>query len=191
MVIRSFLAFELPADIKRIVLKVYDEMRRFPLDIRWVKVDNIHLTLIFMGNIRADHVQGIGEAAEKVCQRFGPFNVFLKNAGIFGSKRSPRVFWLGLDGDIARMAHFRDSLHKHLKAFGIKEEDRRFSPHLTLGRFRKGTRLQAGLDELLSRFQDLMSPTCAFTELILFKSDLKPGGAVYTRLNAWPLVGER
>ena len=89
------------------------------------------------------------------------------------------------------MAHFRDSLHKHLKAFGIKEEDRRFSPHLTLGRFRKGIRLQAGLDELLSRFQDLMSPTCAFTELILFKSDLKPGGAVYTRLNAWPLVGER
>ena len=189
MGIRSFLAFELPTDIKHIVFQVYDEMKRFPLDIRWVKVNNIHLTMIFMGNILAEHLQGIGEAAERVCNRYGPFNVFLNGAGVFGSKRNPRVLWLDLDGDVARMAHFKDSLHEHLKTFGINEEKRRFNPHLTLGRFRKGVRSGAGLDELLSKYEALTSPTCAFQELILFKSDLKPGGAVYTRLNAWPLLG--
>jgi 2'-5' RNA ligase len=191
MVIRSFLAFELPVDIKRMVSQVCDEMRRSGLDIRWVKPDRIHLTMVFMGNILQDQVEEISKAAETVCQKYGGFNVFSKAAGVFGGKRYPRVLWIGLGGDVERMASFRDDLQVGLRPFGIEVEKRPFRPHLTLGRFRKGVTAGARLDELLSRYQDLTSPTCAFEELVLFKSELKPEGAVHTKLNAWPLAGER
>ena len=187
MEIRSFLAFELPEEIKAILSRVFDEMRGYPLDIRWVKIDNIHLTVIFLGNISTEHSVDIGTIARDVCYDFEPFSISLKGTGIFGSKRNPRVLWIGLEGDIKRMSNFKDALLKSLKPFGIKEEKRKFNPHLTLGRFRKGAKSSVNLDELLQKHKDLTSPVCSLCDLVLFKSDLKPGGAIYTKLHAWPL----
>jgi 2'-5' RNA ligase len=191
MEIRSFLAFELPREIKRIVSDVSLEMKRFPLDVRWTKVENIHLTIVFLGNIHTDQLGPMGEAVKRVCQSYEPFNISLNGAGAFGNRRNPRVLWVGLKGDLERMSPFRDVLQEHLGPFGIKEEKRRFKPHLTLGRFRKGGARGASLNDLLSPYQDLTSPVCAIEELALFKSDLKPGGPIYTKLNTWPLNGTR
>ena len=112
-----------------------------------------------------------------------PFQVFLKAVGVFSSRRNPRVIWIGLGGDLESMSDFRDDLQRALEPFGIKAENRPFRPHLTLGRFRKGARSHAELDSLLSKHQGLISPAFTLTELTLFKSELKPGGAVYTKLN--------
>jgi len=189
MVIRSFLAFELPQEIKRIIFHVSEEARRFPLDVRWVKTSNIHLTIVFMGNVLLEHLEGIKDEVSKACKRYEPFNISLKGLGVFSNRRNPRVLWAGLEGDIERMSYFRNALEKGLKSFGVKEEKRRFNPHLTLGRFRKGSGPGEHLDDLLSRYQDLASPLCTLEELFLFRSDLNPKGAVYTKLNAWPLLG--
>ncbi len=187
MEIRSFLAFELPEEIKKIVSRVSGEMKKSPLDMRWVKVDNIHLTVIFIGGISTDLLDDLGKKVSKVCQKHGPFNIRLRGAGVFSNRRNPRVLWLGLDGNIDKMGWFRNSLQKRLEPFGIKKEKRRFNPHLTLGRFRKGSKSGIHLDDLLLNYEDLNSRVCTLGELILFKSDLKPGGAVYTRLNSWTL----
>ncbi len=189
MEIRSFLAFELPQEIKRVLFHVSEEVRNFPLDVRWVKPSNIHLTIVFMGNIILEHLEGISEAVEKPCMRYGPFNISLKGLGVFSNRRNPRVLWIGLEGDTERMNYFRDALQKSLKSFREGAGERRFSPHLTLGRFRKGSRPSEHLDDLLSRYQDLASSVCTLEELILFKSDLNPKGAAYTKLNSWPLLG--
>ncbi len=189
MVTRSFLAFELPVDIKNTISQLSQEMKRLPLDVRWVAADRIHLTVVFMGNVPVDQLEGIGAVAERVCQRYGAFNIFLRGVGFFGSRWNPRVLWVGLDGDVERISYFRDALQKHLRPFGIKVEKRQFRPHLTLGRFRRGIRRDVRLDELLSKYQGVTSPKRAFGELVLFKSDLRPDGAVYTRLNSWALVG--
>ena len=187
MEIRSFLAFELPEDIKAIVSRVSAEMKGSPLDIRWVKIDNIHLTVIFLGKISTEHAVDIGTIAGDVCNDFEPFSISLKGTGIFSSKRNPRVLWIGLDSDMKRMSHFKDTLQKNLKPFGIKAGKRKFNPHLALGRFRKGAKSSVNLDALLQKHKDLTSPVCSLRELALFKSDLKPGGAIYTKLNTWPL----
>ena len=189
MEIRSFLAFELPTEIKRIVSAVSEDSRRVPLNIRWVNVANIHLTVVFMGMVPEEQVGPIGETVENICRAYGPFNVVTKKVGFFGSRRHPKVLWLGLGGDMDGMSDFRDDLQKNLTSFGIKEEKRPFRPHLTLGRFRKGARTGAHLDDLLSKYHDLSSSACILKELVLFKSDLRPGGAVYTKLGAWPLKG--
>jgi 2'-5' RNA ligase len=190
MEIRSFLAFELPEEIKSIVSRVSGEMKKSPLDVRWVNVDNIHLTVIFIGNISEDRLADMDRVVRDVCHNYGPFDISLNGAGVFSSRRNPRVLWIGLAGDIERMSHFRNTLQKNLKPFGIKAENRRFNPHLTLGRFRKGAKSGIHLDEILLRYRTLDSPVRSIGKLVLFKSDLKPGGAVYTKLNAWPLTGQ-
>jgi len=189
MEIRSFLAFELPEEIKGIISAVSGELKKSSLNIRWVKVSNIHLTVIFMGTISSLVLEQMTRPISEVCLDYGPFNIAIKGMGVFSSRRNPRVLWIGLDGDMERLAHFRDTLQNSLSPFGIKEEKRPYNPHLTLGRFRKGQRPDAHLDELLMEYDHLTSQVCPLRELILFKSDLKPDGAIYTKLNTWPLTG--
>ncbi|MBW1783787.1 MAG: RNA 2',3'-cyclic phosphodiesterase [Deltaproteobacteria bacterium] len=189
MEIRSFLAFELPAEIQRILSAVFEEARTLLSNVRWVRVANIHLTMVFMGNVPEAQLGPIGEAAGGVCREYAPFHIQLKGLGLFGSRRNPRVLWVGLGGDRDRMSCFRGDLQKALKPFGIKEEKRPFRPHLTLGRFRKGVKSGAHLGDLLAKYEDLNSPQTLLNELVLFRSDLNPGGAVYTKQRTWPLTG--
>ena len=189
MEIRSFLAFELPPDIKRVISEVSRAGKELPLGLAWVKSGNNHLTMVFMGNVPEDKIQPIGETVKKVCARFDPFDVSPGGLGFFGNRRHPRVLWMGLNGDVRRMGRFRDAIQKSLKPFGIKTERRTFRPHLTLGRFKKGARPWPHLDHMISEYADLKSQTCSLRELVLFKSDLTSGGAVYTKLDAWALRG--
>jgi 2'-5' RNA ligase len=189
MAIRCFLAFELPLDIKRMVKDISEDVRRSRLDLKWVKVDNIHLTVVFMGNIRIEDVQAIGEEAGDVCVGFEPFDIALKGLGVFPNMRRPRVLWLGLEMETERVSAFRDSLQERLLDFGVNEEKRAFTPHLTLGRFRKPERHDTLLGDIISRYADIKGPVGRLEELVMFKSELRPGGAEYTRLKTCPLKG--
>lgn len=189
MEIRSFLAFERPPEIRTILDRVSGELRKSRLDVRWVKPENIHLTIVFLGNIRSEDVKAIESPLQKLCLTTGPFQISLKGTGCFPNSRKPRVLWIGLEGDLERMGGFRDSLQEVLKSFGVPKEDRAFRPHLTLGRFRSLERADRELEEILTRYQDLSGPVCLLNELILFKSELRPGGSFYTRLASWPLTG--
>jgi len=191
MEIRSFLAFELPVQIKKTVVRVSGEFRHSGLDARFVKAENIHLTVVFLGHVKTEEIEGIEEEVRNICTGYGSFDIALKGVGCFPNRRRPRVLWLGLDGDIERMSHFRDDLQIALKAFGTKEEKRPFRPHLTLGRFRSTRKIGSRLEEILFNYAALESPVESLNELYLFKSDLKPGGAVYTKLESWPLSGEK
>jgi 2'-5' RNA ligase len=189
MEIRSFLAFELPEDIKTIVTRVSGEIRKSSLDVRWVRPESIHLTLVFMGGVRSEQIPSMGESLGAVCANHGSFSISLKPMGCFPNSRNPRVIWLGLDGDLERMSRFRGDLQAALSPFGIKEEERAFRPHLTLGRFKQPAKRPTELEQMLAKHRDLSSPACTLDELVLFRSDLKPGGAVYTKLLSWRLSG--
>jgi len=189
MAIRSFLAFELPSEIRETLSAVSEDGRAASLNIRWVGVAHIHLTVVFMGNVEEARIGDIREVAGGVCDQYAPFHIHVNGIGRFGSRRNPRVIWIGLGGEVDRMSSFRDDLQKGLAPFEIQEERRPFRPHLTLGRFRKGATGDPRLDDLLSKYKDLNGPECLLREVVLFKSDLKPGGSVYARLGRWPLSG--
>jgi 2'-5' RNA ligase len=191
MDIRSFLAFEQPPDMKDILAQVSGVLRNSRLDVRWVKPENIHLTVLFMGNMRGEVLEAMKGPIEKLCLTYGPFRLSLKGTGCFPNARNPRILWIGLQGDLERMSLFREDLEKKLLPFGIKEEKRSFKPHLTLGRFRKFDRMNSELDDTLMRYRDLISPVGTLHELSLFRSDLKPGGPIYTRLESWSLTGDK
>jgi RNA 2',3'-cyclic 3'-phosphodiesterase len=187
MTIRSFLAFELPPEIKEQVRRISEELKKSKLDVRWVKPENIHLTIVFLGDVKEGDISAIGREVEKVCSGFHPFDFNLKGLGVFPDRRRPRIFWVGFDGDIERVSTFKDALCERLAPFNIKEENRQFKPHLTLGRFRNPGRTDAKLDEMLMRYEGFSSPVFNSKELALFKSDLKPQGPIYTKLDAWEL----
>ena len=187
MAIRSFLAFELPAPMKAVLERSLETMKKICPDIRWMKVDKIHITVVFLGNVPEEGLGFISDAAGTVCARHEPFNLALKGVGVFGPPRRPRVIWAGLDGDIQRMAGFQRELLKALEPAGIRYDGRPFKPHLTLGRFRDTHRPGAGLKGLLEMHADIRSDDCRFDELVLFKSDLTPREAIYTVLGRIPI----
>jgi len=189
MAIRSFLAFELPAEIRETLAGLSRDGQAASLNIRWVRVSNIHLTVVFLGNVEEDQVGPIGETVGRVCRPHAPFQVRVKGVGMFGSRRTPRVLWVDLTGDVDRMGSLRDDLQKGLAPFGFQEERRPFRPHLTLGRFRPGTVCDNRLDGFLAAHRDLDGPECTLGELVFSRSDLKPGGSEYSRMAAWSLKG--
>jgi RNA 2',3'-cyclic 3'-phosphodiesterase len=191
MGIRSFLAFELPPQIRQVLLRVHDELKRSSLDVRWARPEGIHLTVVFMGDVREADISPIIEKIGEVCLSYGPFSMALRSMGCFPNSRNPRVLWLGVESHLERMSRFRDDLQEKLLPFGIRPEKRDFRPHLTLGRFRKPGKSADELEALLSKHRGLTSPVCSLNELILFKSDLKPGGAVYTKMGSWALTGDQ
>jgi 2'-5' RNA ligase len=191
MKLRAFLAFELSDPLKESMHRVSAELKNSGLDAKWVKIDNIHLTVLFLGDIEEQWIDQIDAAARMTCSQFAPFTIHLQGMGCFPNKKKARVLWLGLDGDLDRMADFQKKLQTGLKSLNIKEEDREFKPHLTLGRFRTPGHQGEILNSVLQQYQGLTSPSLSLTELVLFKSDLKPGGAEYTELRTWPLSGTR
>jgi RNA 2',3'-cyclic 3'-phosphodiesterase len=189
--IRSFLAFELPTQIRQVLLRVYEEAKRASLDVKWVRPEGIHLTVVFMGDVREADIPSLIEVMGDVTPPYRPFSMALRGMGCFPNTRNPRVIWLGVESDLERMARLRDDLQEKLLPFGIPAEKRDFRPHLTLGRFRKPGKEPAALKELLSKHRGLTSPACSLNELTLFRSDLKPGGAVYTKMKSWALTGKK
>lgn len=187
MGIRSFLAFELPPEIKEQIGTVSKELKKSALPVRWVKVDNIHLTIIFLGSVNEDAIDDIKEKVHRVVKGFSVFKTRLSGIGVFPNWRRPRVIWVGLNGETERLSRFRDELQTELKVFGIREEKRPFSPHLTIGRFKGILDWDEELKLILDKYHDISSDLQHLNELILFKSALKPDGPVYTKMAVWPL----
>ena len=191
MAIRSFLAFELPHEIRSGISDVSIDLRKSGLNVKWVNVDNIHLTILFLGNIEEDDIHPMEDSIGKICDKYSSFDISLEGIGLFPDIRKPRVIWLGLGGNIDRMGNFRDDLQGILSPFGIKKENRAFKPHITLGRFRNPTGKNGELGKYLTRYRSISSPVYTVNELFLFKSELKPSGARYTRINSWMLTGKK
>jgi len=191
MGIRSFLAFELPPEIRGQIGTVYKELQKIRMPVRWVKEENIHLTMVFLGSVSEDAIDEIKEKVPLVVKRFSTIRTMLNGVGVFPHWRKPRVIWVGLDGEVEKLSNLRDELQAELKVFGLREEKRPFRPHLTIGRFKGIVDRDEELKWVLDRYHDITSDLCYLNELILFKSDLKPGGPVYTRMATWPLKIDR
>ncbi len=187
MGIRSFLAFELPPEIREQIGAVSRELEGLSLPVRWVKLENIHLTVVFLGSVSEDTIDEIKEKVASVVKGFSSIETRIKGMGAFPNWRRPRVIWIGLNGDIEGLSTLRHGLQGELKVFGVKQEKRPFRPHLTLGRFKGLPKGDEGLKWILERYGDITSELHSLHELVLFKSDLRPDGPVYTRMASWPL----
>ena len=186
--IRSFFAIDLPDSFEEEIRRLQDRLRQTGADVKWVRPESVHLTLKFLGNVPEDMVEPLAEAAGRRISGHSEIHLGLKGVGVFPSRRKARVVWLGLDGDLNGLEGLQKDMETAAAAFGFAQEKRPFKPHLTMGRIRSGRKRA----ELLAELDGLQPRPLEFTvrAVILFKSDLKPSGAVYTALKQLPLAGK-
>ncbi len=184
--IRAFIAVELPPAVREAVEGVVRELRSGIGDgVRWVRPEGVHLTLKFLGDIDADSVPAVSRALDRCAASAAPFDLFLEGVGVFPNARRPRVIWIGLGGALELLLALQHSIDRELEGLGFAGERRPFTPHLTLGRVRDGGSPQQGrgVSEAVAAMTVERRAELPVREIALIKSDLRPSGAVYTRLH--------
>lgn len=179
--LRAFIAIELPQNIIACLKKVQDALKKDELDIRWVRPGNIHLTLKFLGDISVEMCKDLEAAIEAAATGFSPFELSVKGIGVFPGIKNARVVWAGVSGKTDTLFNFQRTLESHLSQKGIMAQKRPFKAHLTIGRIKK--KIDPAL--LLSRIEaccNFETENFRVDRVVLFKSDLRPTGAVYTPL---------
>ena len=184
--LRAFIAISLPEPVLQGIVTAQETLKRSGLKIRWVRKEGIHLTLKFLGDIDRDSVEKISEAMERATGSFSPFTLWAEGIGVFPNLRRPRVAWVGLSGDIEILRALQRDLESQLSGLGFSKEKRPFKGHLTLGRVKgrlDGIKLQEALEDL----GDFRTESFTAQSIVLFQSDLRPDGAVYSRVAEAPL----
>jgi 2'-5' RNA ligase len=185
--IRSFLAVEIPRAIKDRLAGDIALLKPGTAGIKWVNPDQVHLTLKFFGSIPTEKVDQISAAVAGTVKGCRPFDLHLQGTGGFPNIRRPRVIWVGLGGNREALKNLWLLLEDGFFGMGIPRETRPFNPHLTLGRNKTGEPNEK-LFLRLSNWNEPESEPFTVSELVLFRSDLKPGGPVYTVLNTFPFA---
>jgi 2'-5' RNA ligase len=184
--IRSFIAIELPQPLKSRVDEVQREIRRTDADVKWVRPEGIHLTLKFLGSISGDDVERIFQSIAPAIAEWEPFEVRVQGMGCFPNPRNPRVVWLGMDRGKETLISLQQAVEKKMAELSFPPEGRPFSPHLTLGRVRS-PRGKGGLAQAIEKHRETEVGTFQVREVFLFRSELRPSGAVYTKLKEFPM----
>ena len=187
--IRTFLAIELPEEIRKEIANIQDHLKKNIRGvITWVRPERIHLTLKFFGNISGDDVVNISRVVENSVAGVRPFSLSVKAVGVFPDVMRPRVVWLGINGDVVPLSNLHKVMDRGFQDYGFKREERPFRPHLTLGRI-KSPKGMVGLATVVEGGGGYISGQFQAGGLTLFKSDLTPGVAIYTKLAWFPLRG--
>jgi len=187
--IRSFLAVDPPQEIIDAIGIIQDRLRKnIQGDIRWVRPQGIHLTLKFFGTISESDVANISRVVENTTSTIAPFTLGIKRVGAFPDVKRPRVLWLGMDGDVDTLILLQKEVDAELHKYGFEKEDRTFRPHLTLARI-KDPRGVIGLAKIMVKRENYEAGSFSAAGLNLFKSELTPKGAIYTKLAYFPFGG--
>ncbi len=180
--IRAFIAFDLPEDAKRIAGQVGDDLRRRLGDsaVKWVKPGNLHLTLRFLGNIGEADVERLRALLRDFDGSFAPVDAVWTSLGAFPSPRRAQVIWLAVDEPAGRaLADLAGKLESALRHEGFGKADKPFRAHVTLGRVRRGKRIDW---EHASAGLTIPGGTFSMNAITLFKSVLTPEGPIYIPL---------
>jgi 2'-5' RNA ligase len=186
---RAFIAIELPPGVKTELTARQQELKRAGLNARWVRAENIHLTLKFLGEIDPGAVAAVRTAMTSAAERHGPLTLSASGIGVFPGVRKARVLWAGLSDGLPELIELQKDLDAALATCGFDREKRPFRGHLTMARFRQSVH-PAKLETALAKADGAHFGQWTVRELILFQSELQPAGPLYTRLAAHPLRGQ-
>jgi 2'-5' RNA ligase len=179
--IRAFIAIPLPQVVLDQLGYLREQLRRHGLPIRWVRVAGIHLTLKFLGDIpaaRVAEVAGAVEAAVVPCQQL---ELLMSDMGVFPNIQRAKVIWAGIEGNLEGLADLQQKVETALEPLGFVREKRRFTAHLTLGRSKARIAAKA-LSHALTDHGGYDPVPFQAREVVLYQSQLRPNGVLYTRL---------
>jgi RNA 2',3'-cyclic 3'-phosphodiesterase len=185
--VRLFVALDIPDEVRRAIGEMIARLRDVARGARWVRPEGVHVTLKFIGETPEEQVAKI-DAALRAVRAVGPVEAKFRGAGFFPNERHPRVFWAGVEAS-PNLAQLAGDVDARLASLGTEVETREFRPHLTLARFKSEDGL-ARLREEIKKLEPFDFGSMKTSEFHLFRSQLGPGGAKYTKLASFPFGGE-
>ena len=182
---RLFVAVNLPSEIRERLTAVQDRLRRAQADVSWVRAENVHVTLKFLGETKAKRLERIRPALAEVGRTGAPFSIEVSGVGSFGGA-VPRVVWVGVGEGAEPLTRLAGQVEDGLGRVGFPKERRGFTAHLSLGRVRSPRNAEA----LLAALEEAKAEPFGVAEVAQFdlmQSELHPSGSVYSVLEKFPL----
>ena len=189
--IRAFIAVELPLPLHDYLAELTRRLlSEVPAgSVRWVRQEGIHMTLKFLGQIPEVRLAEINSLLEPCLRQQAPFQVQIGGLGCYPDMQRPRVVWVGAHSPAGELNQLQAAVEKSLSEIGFSPEAREYSGHLTIGRVRQEARREElkQIGEAVVRMAETERKTLEVRGVALFQSELRPDGAVYTRLREWRL----
>lgn len=177
---RVFVAIELPAPVRRKLIEHIGRLRTFVPGARasWVREENLHLTLKFLGDVPLTKVDLVAQATQSAARTVEPFELIVAGGGAFPSTGQPRVLWIGIEDSSGRLDLLYQQLEAACEEAGFAREQRPFRPHLTIARLRK----PQGSSQLATMHKELGfdSETILASDLAVIRSELRGEGSRHT-----------
>jgi 2'-5' RNA ligase len=184
---RLFVALDIPGRIRAHMQEYMDRARSLVPEARWARPDGLHITLKFIGEIDDGKVDPMKAALASV--KAAAFEVKFESVGFFPSAKSPRVFWIGVEGGPA-LSQLAAAIDNATYKLGVSREERAYSPHLTLARAGSGPGAHHQLRPLAALTGSEAPPqfgTMSAREFFLYQSQPQRGGSKYTKLQRFEL----
>lgn len=183
--IRCFIAIDLPDDVRVAIDDAQARLKRAHVGVKisWTKVDNLHVTLQFLGYVEEAVVEKIKSALQSVAAQHPAFELPVRGTGAFPNENRPRVIWVGCDDSEGRLKAFAGAVQAAMQPLGFEPEHREFSAHLTLGRV-KVPRPDVALTRAVDSLKDTAFGTLRVQAIHLVESQLHPEGSIYTKLSS-------
>lgn len=181
--LRTFIAVDIDEGVRSRAAALQETLARAGVEVKWVEPENLHITLLFLGEVVDKEVPAVCQAVAEVAARHGRFDMSIRGAGCFGNPRRPRTIWVGVGDGTQELTALHDDLEPPLLALGCyRREDRQYTPHLTLGRV-KGERGGDALAAALAKQAGWRGGQVHVKELLVLSSELRPEGPEYTVLS--------
>ncbi|HEY3768039.1 MAG TPA: RNA 2',3'-cyclic phosphodiesterase [Candidatus Angelobacter sp.] len=183
---RIFIALDIPAEIRTALTEYMERARALAPDARWARVEGLHVTLKFIGEVSDARVQEIKTALASI--QAMPFSVRFDGVGFFPNANAARVFWAGVDGG-KELPQLASSIDAALEKIGIAREDKPYHPHLTLVRSSEHRlhELQALVSNPPIQFGSTIFGSMTAREFFLYQSQPQKGGSRYVKLERFEL----
>ncbi|MCX5715241.1 MAG: RNA 2',3'-cyclic phosphodiesterase [Candidatus Omnitrophica bacterium] len=178
---RTFIAIELPQEIKDSLERLQAGLKQTGADVKWVNPENIHLTLKFLGEVDEGKIKDIEQTLEGVALNYKQFSIRPFSIGVFPKMEFPKVIWIGIDKGDNETKLIAGELEQNLAQIGMPKEDRPFSSHITIGRTKSFLNRNNLIRELKNLEGKIEGKFREFpvTRLTLLKSTLTPKGPTY------------
>ena len=182
---RAFIAVDLPAHIQGKLEQAVNKLNKQldDLPIRWVPTDNIHLTIKFLGDVSESNLSLITRILDLLGKQQDRFEISVGGLGVFPNVHSPHVIWVGIEAP-EDMFTIQRKVAAETARIGYEVESRAYSPHLTLGRVSRNATAKEvrKIGKILEKEKLGFLGVALISELHVYRSDLQPGGAKYSKL---------
>jgi RNA 2',3'-cyclic 3'-phosphodiesterase len=185
--VRLFIAIEIPGEIRNALAVFVKELRRTAPQAKWVRAENLHVTLKFLGETEPAKLPAIQSALGSI-RSAQPVTLDFRGLGFFPNVRRPRVFWAGMEAS-ANLKALAEGIDHSMHPLGFPLEERPFTPHLTLARFNLPG-LPPNLASAAAQHSCRGFGSFTTREFHLIESKLKSTGAEYTTVQSFPFVAE-